>query len=396
MKIVCSSDMPLVREAFSTLGEPVVMDGRRIGPEDVRDAELLAIRSTTRISAALLDGSAVRFVGTATIGHDHIDAGYLEQRGIRWCHSPGCNANSVAEYITAALLHLGDVHHVPLAGRTLGVVGVGNVGSRVVRQALALGMKVLCNDPPRARENPRVSLLTDDGPKETDLAYVPLDRVLEASDVVTMHVPLTREGGDRTFHLADAAFFERLKPGAVFINSARGPVVDTPALLEALDADRVSHAVIDTWEGEPRYSAALLHRATLVTPHIAGYSFEGKVTGTHMVYREACRFLDRAPDWTPDALLPPPATPRVEVRAAGRPAVSVLNRVVRRVYDIRTDDRRLREGCVDDPETRGRCFDRLRVGYPVRREFRFTEVCAPEAAPELRRMIEGIGFRPAG
>jgi erythronate-4-phosphate dehydrogenase len=383
MKIVCSSSMPYVQDAFATLGESVVRDGRAISPADVKDAEALAIRSTTRVNRELLHGSAVRFVGTATIGTDHLDIGYLEQNGIAWCYSPGCNADSVAEYITAALLCLASRHELSLQGMTIGVVGVGNVGSRVVRKAEALGMRVLQNDPPRQRAEGS-GRRTVDGGRSPD--FVGLDRVLAEADIVTMHVPLTREGQDATHHLADAAFFERMKAGTIFINSARGAVVDTDALLAAMNRGTVMHTVVDTWEGEPDIRVDLLTRVDIGTPHIAGYSFDGKVKGTVMVYREACRFLGVPPAWSPDELLPPPLVPHARVESEGRSAEAALWTLVRSIYDIESDDTALRSGASGDLAAH---FDSLRKNYPVRREFRFTEVAA---TAELRRRIVDLGF----
>ena len=382
MKTVCSTSMPLVREAFETLGDVVIRDGRAIGPADVRDAELLAIRSTTRVDRGLLEGSAVRFVGTATIGTDHMDLPYLEQAGIRWCFAPGCNANSVSEYVTAALLCLAGRRGLCLEGKTLGVIGVGNVGRLVVEKAHTLGLRVLANDPPRAR-------------REGLAGFVELQTVLAESDIVTFHVPLTREGPDATAHMAGRALFERLKPGCIFLNAARGAVVDTDALLFALDRGIVAHAVIDTWEGEPRYRVALLDRVDLGTPHIAGHSFEGKVMGTVMVYREACAFLGRPAVWTPDDLLPAPQVPDVRVDAAGRGDEEVLRELVRQVYDIEGDDHRLR-ACREGPERCAAHFDALRRHYPERREFRFTRVHLRNASETLAHKVAGLGFKLSG
>lgn len=373
--------MPYVREAFSTLGEAMVLDGRSISAHDLRDAEILAIRSTTKVDRALLEGSSVRFVGTATIGTDHLDATYLERAGIRWCHAPGCNATSVAEYVTAALLCLANRHAFALAGKTLGVVGVGNIGSRVARKAAALGMRVLLNDPPRERAE-----FPDGGS-----IFVSLDQLLAESHLITLHVPLTREGPDPTYHLADDSFFARMRPGVLFINSARGATVRTDALLAAMDAKTVAHAVIDTWEREPTYRKDLLARVDLGSPHVAGYSFDGKVMGTVMVYREACRFLGVEPTWSPDPLLPPPAVPELEIDAAGRRDEQVLWEVVRRVYDIEAEDRRLREGLeAADHATH---FDQLRIHYPVRREFRFTRVKLINTSEKLVGTVARLGFR---
>jgi erythronate-4-phosphate dehydrogenase len=306
MKTVCCANMPFAEDAFSTLGEVVLLDGRAIAAADVRDADLLAIRSTTKVNASLLEGSPVRFVGTATIGIDHLDTAYLDSHGIRWCYSPGCNANSVAEYLVSALLCLARRHGFALEGRTLGVIGVGNVGRRVVEKAHALGLRVLQNDPPRQRNEP-----------DQAASFVDLATLLAESDIVTVHVPLTREGRDATWHMVDTAFLGRMRDGAIFVNAARGPVMDTAALLAAMESGRVGHAVIDTWEGEPGFHPALLARADIGTPHIAGYSFEGKVGGTVMVYEEACRFLDVAPAWTVERHMPPPPVPQLRIEGAG-------------------------------------------------------------------------------
>ncbi len=379
MKIICATNMPFAAEAFGTLGEVVILPPRAITAEAVRDADLLALRSTTRVNRALLQGSRVRFVGTATIGYDHLDVAYLEQAGIAWCAAPGCNANSVSEYLVAALLCLGRRHGLTLAGKTLGVVGVGNVGRRVVEKAAALGMRVLQNDPPRRDA-------------EKSDAFLTLEEVLSASDIVTLHVPMTKSGPYPTLRMAGRDFFGRLKPGAVFVNAARGGVIDSDALLAAMDRGVVAQAVLDTWEGEPGFRPEVLARADLGTPHIAGHSFEGKVTGTVMVYREACRFLGVAPAWTPDALLPPPLVPEVRIEDPGRPEEAVLDDVVRRVYDIEADDRRLRGIAGEELRRRAEAFERQRQEYPVRREFRFTRVVLPSRCPPLEQKLSGLGF----
>jgi erythronate-4-phosphate dehydrogenase len=270
MKIAVDRNMPLAQEAFATLGEVQVVDGRSLQSKDIRNTTILAIRSTTKVQAALLDGTDVRFVGTATIGTDHLDIPYLEKQNIKWVYSPGCNARSVAEYITAALLHLAITYNQPLKDQTLGIIGVGNVGSRVAAQAEALGMRVLLNDPPRAR--------TEDAQ-----AFCELSMLLHESDYITMHVPLANDGQDPTFHMVNETFLARMKPTAFFINAARGAIVQTPALIKALQHATIRAAVLDTWEGEPAISPELLERATIATPHIAGHSFEGKVNGTLMV-----------------------------------------------------------------------------------------------------------------
>ncbi len=378
MKIVACKNMPFAAEAFGTLGDVTLLDGRAITADDVRDADLLVTRSTTPITPDLLEGSSVRFYGTATIGTDHIDIPYLERRGIRWCSAAGCNANSVSEYLVAALLSVAQKHGITLAGKTIGVIGVGNVGTRVVEKAAALDMTVFPNDPPRKREE--------------GMPSTPLPDLLALSDIVTLHTPLTHTGQDATCHLADDAFFAQLKPGCILVNAARGPVVDTDALLRAMDRGIVAHAIIDTWEGEPDFRTDLMARAAIATPHIAGYSYEGKYMGTVMVYEEACRFLDEPPVWSPDALLPPPEVP--ELRASpDLPPEAALWELVRAVYDIEADDARMRALPPPGETAERRAhFDGLRKAYPIRREFRFTEVAADDTLPSLQDTIKGLGF----
>ena len=385
MKIICATNMPLVLEAFSTLGEATIHEGRAITAADVRDADILALRSTTKVNRALLEGSRVRFVGTATIGTDHLDIAYLESRGIRWCYAPGCNANSVSEYVTAALLTVGERHRMTLEGKTIGIIGVGNVGSRVARKARALGLRVLLNDPPRER--------AEAGRLDATDTFVPLDRILAESDIITVHVPLTKSGPDRTLHLADAAFFARAKPGLIFLNAARGPIVDTPALVDAMECGRVAQTVLDTWEGEPGYRTDLLARVDLGTPHIAGHSFEGRVMGTVMVYREACRHLGVPASWSHEPLMPPTLVPEVAVDARSRGDEAVLREVVRTLYDIEADDRRFRETAAGDDAARAKSFDRLRKEYPMRREFHYTTVKAAGCSDALAAKLAGLGFR---
>lgn len=391
MKTVCVRNMPFVQEAFETLGETTLLEGRSITADDVRDADLMAIRSTTKVDATLLEGSKVRFVGTATIGTDHLDIDYLERNNIRWCFSPGCNANSVSEYLVTALLCLANRHGFQLRGKTLGVIGVGNVGKRVVDKAKALGLNVLQNDPPRQRTEADTN------------TFVDLDTLLDNSDIVTTHVPITREGPDATYHMADAEFFNRMRLGSIFINAARGPVAETNALLDMIASRHLAHVVLDTWEGEPQFNPDLLKAVDIGTPHIAGHSFEGKVTGTVMVYQDACRMLGVAPTWTPDALLPPPDVPEVILDATGLSEEDALWNIVHQVYDIEGDDTRMRSplqsappraypaGSKDATDLSSH-FDSLRKNYPIRREFRFTTVNLHNATDALHETFTQLGF----
>ncbi|MBM4320152.1 MAG: DUF3410 domain-containing protein, partial [Deltaproteobacteria bacterium] len=330
----------------------------------------------------LLEGSRVRWAGTATAGTDHLDLAYLRQRGIGFASAPGGNAAAVCEYVGAALLRLAVEQGLSLAGATLGVVGVGRIGSRVARMAEALGMSLLLCDPPRARL---------EGPER----FVPLERLLAGSDFVTLHVPLTGSGSEATWRLAGERFFAALRPGAVLLNTSRGEVVDEAALRRALQQGRVAHAVLDVWEDEPRISPATAALAAIATPHIAGYSLDGKVAATRLVYEAACRALGLPA--VRDALppLPPAPVPELRLDPAGRPAAQVLDEAVRAVYDLRRDDRALRAALQLPPPESASAFGQLRRGYPTRWEFGHTRLALPGQAGELRAAAAGLGFAVA-
>jgi len=379
MLIVADENIPYAREAFSTLGEVRLAPGRAMDPASVRPAEMLLVRSVTPVGPALLEGSRVRFVGSATIGTDHVDVGYLKSRGIRFAAAPGSNANSVAEYVIAALLVIAERTGRELAGRSLGVVGAGNVGGRVAAKARALGMRVVLNDPPLQR-------------KTGNAEFRPLDEVT-GCDFITLHVPLERGGPDPTWHLADARFLGRMRPDAVLLNTSRGAVADNAALLRALESGGIAAAVLDVWEGEPRISTSLLRRVAIGTPHVAGYSLDGKVNGTVMLYREACEFLGVTPAWRPDQLLPPAPHARLTIQTEGRADEEVLREAVKSVYPIERDDAALRRVLALSIEQRGPYFDRLRKEYPVRREFQNTTVTLiGPPRPALVDKLRGIGF----
>lgn len=379
MRIVADENIPFVREAFEALGEVETMPGRSMTPEALKDVDLLLVRSVTKVNAGLLDGTAVRFVATATIGEDHIDKEYLAGRGIGFSSAPGCNADSVADYITSALLVLAERFSLSLPAMRLGIVGVGNVGSRVLERAKALGITCVLNDPPRARA-------------EGDPLFRPLSEVFDCG-LVTLHVPLTQQGEDATHHLADADFFAKMKPGALLINSARGPVVDGNALGEALASGRLKAAVLDVWEGEPTIDPALLDQVAIGTPHIAGYSFDGKVNGTRQIYEAACAFLGEDPTWDPEPLLPEPEVPQVRLDGSSANPLPELHKAVLSVYDLRRDDEALR-AIRDVPEAeRGAYFDRLRKEYPRRREFKNTRALVEPPSQDLEVRLQGLRFK---
>jgi len=378
MKIIADENIPFAREAFDTLGEVTLAAGRALSAEHVAGTDLLFVRSITQVNAALLDGSHVRFVGSATAGTDHVDAEYLDRRGIGFAAAPGCNANSVGEYMAAAWLALAVRTGVRLEGRTVGIVGAGHTGSAAERKARALGIVPVLNDPPLVRET-------------GDAKYRPLDEIFEC-DIVTCHTPLTYDGPDPTYHLAGAGFFGRIKGGSWFCNAGRGEVVDSAAVHEAIDGGRLGGVVLDVWEGEPAIDGELLKKVDVGTPHIAGYSYDGKVNGTTMVYEAACRFLGIEPQWNPEDAMPTPEMPEVHLDATGREDEAVLHELVARVYPIERDDETLRATADLAANERGRTFDRLRKEYPRRREFGHTRVRLDGASDSLRAKAHALGF----
>ncbi|TAN37896.1 MAG: 4-phosphoerythronate dehydrogenase [Verrucomicrobia bacterium] len=380
MKIICAASVLLGREAFGTLGEVLVVPDRQISRDTVRDVDALIVRSKTEVTRELLEGSRVSFVGTATAGFDHIATDYLAKADVAWYAAAGCNANSVAEYVTAALLHVARRHSFKLNGLTLGIIGNGQVGSRVAHKAQLLGMRVLLNDPPLAL-------------KTGDPIYHPLEEILPHCDVVTLHTPLERKGSFPTEHLVNCRFFEQLKPGAIFINAARGEVMDTASVLLALEKKVIRHAILDVWENEPVIARELLATADLGTPHIAGYSFEGRLNGTVQCYHELCRFAETAPRWTPPRDITHPALPLITADATGLNLEEALSHIIFAAYEITADDHALRSGTMLDGTAWGQYFDALRKNYPVRREFAAHTVRVRNAPPMLLDTLRGFDFQ---
>lgn len=374
-KIVADENIPGGREAFAHLGEITLLPGRTLNREALRDAELLLVRAVTKVDANLLHDTPVRFVATATIGTDHVDVNYLAQRGITFTSAAGSNANSVAEYVMAALLHLAVKFEWSLAKLTIGIVGVGHIGSRVARMAAALGMRVLLNDPPLARQT-------------RDPKFLPLEALMDA-DIITLHTPMTYAGEDATFHLFESARLTQMKRGSALINTGRGAVVDNAALKKVLQGRHLAAAVLDVWENEPTIDTELLRLVEIGTPHIAGYSLDGKLNGTKQIYHAACEFLGVTPQWQMESALPVLAGPRIRLEENFATNEKGLDTLIKRVYDITADDRRLRVILNLPPAERGRYFDELRKNYPVRREFRNYTV---SGGNETAAQIKALGF----
>ncbi len=379
MKIVADIDLPWFNSMFGDRARVLRLKGTSITAETVSDADAIIVRSVTRVDERLLAGSRVQFVGTATIGTDHVDTGWLAGRGIAFASAPGCNANAVSEYLAAALLELSARFAFALKGATLGVIGAGNVGSRVASKAAALGMNVLLNDPPLSRStgSPR---------------YLPIETLLSC-DIVTLHVPLTATGRDPTRHFFDHNRIGDMKRGAILINTSRGAVIDTPALCAALAGGHLRGAVVDVWEGEPSVDPELLSLATIATAHIAGYSADAKAAASLMMYDAFCAHFGWEGGRVPGDGLPPPEHPLIGAGPATGESESTLRRIVRTAYPVLRDDAALREVAALPPGDRAAHFVRLRNEYPLRREFPATSV-ARAASPSFPALeLAGLGFR---
>lgn len=376
MRIVADENIPLVDAFFGELGEIRRLPGRAIDAAALVDADLLLVRSVTRVDRSLLAGSPVRFVGTCTIGTDHLDLDYFNEAGIAWSSAPGCNARGVVDYVLGSLLVLAEDAGVDLASRTFGVVGAGQVGGRLLEVLRGLGWRVLVCDPPRQA--------AEGGD------YVDLETLIRECDAISLHTPLNGGGEYPTHHLLDKARLERLRPGAWLINASRGAVVDNPALRELLERRGDLRAVLDVWEGEPQADVALARLCRIATPHIAGYSLDGKLRGTAQIYQAWCRFSGQAESVGLDELLPTPWLEELTLDASCEPDWALAT-LCRAVYDPRRDDADFRRSLAGDEAQRRAAFDALRKHYPVRREIDGLRVRLQGDAPRLAEIVRALG-----
>jgi len=377
INLVAGENIPYIKDAFGNLGNLTFRPGRTMTSDDLQDTNILLIRSITRVDEALLKGTPVEFVGSASAGTDHIDEAYLQSRHIPFAAAGGSNANSVAEYVVASLLLLARRGGFPLKGKTIGIVGVGHIGKQVKKKVEALGMLPILNDPPLAETG--------------QIDHRSLQETLSC-DVVTLHTPFTTSGSYPTYHLLNADTFKHLKPSAIFINAARGEVVETQALLNTIKQNRIGPTVIDVWEDEPNINWDLFQAVTLGTPHIAGHSLDGKANGTSMIYTATCKHLGVDPTWDPLQSLPSPLEPEIRISPNQGSDEEIIGDAVEKMYDLEEDYQRMKELLAAQPEERPNLFDGLRKHYPVHREFHRTRLILPKSLERLRPILEGIGF----
>lgn len=339
MHIVIDKHIPYIEGAFENLAHVSYLSAEEMTPQSIQNADALIVRTRTKCNEKLLKGTRVKYIASATIGYDHIDIHYCANNGIRWSNAPGCNALSVAQYMASVFVRIQEKYGWNYSQKTIGIVGVGNVGTRVAQLAKAFGMRLLLNDPPRAK-------------RESLGGFCSLDEIAQQADIVTFHTWLDRETEDKTYHLADSDFFHKLKKRPILINTSRGEVFDTEALNDALDNEQVLDAVIDCWENEPNIDRHLLHRCLIATPHIAGYAADGKANATMQSVRAVSQFFGLGLDaWQPNALSVPPLDKERFER---------IEDFLTTTYDVSTDSELLKE----QPEK----FEHFRSHYPFRRE----------------------------
>ena len=374
MKIIIDDKIPYIRGAFEDVAEVIYLPGSKTTAEIVRDADAIVTRTRTICNEKLLAGSSVKFIATATIGYDHIDTDYCDAAGIKWTNAPGCNSKSVEQYIASTLMVLAETKKLQLKDLCIGIVGVGNVGSKVAKICEIFGMKVLLNDPPRERA---------EGPEK----FVSLETVKNEADIISLHVPLNTKGEDATFHMGDESFFSALKKKPVLINSCRGEVIKTDAVKKALKTKQLSSFVCDCWENEPDLDLELLEMTEIATPHIAGYSKDGKAKGTLMSVQAISDFFGLGlNNWQPSGV-ELPTNPIIEIDGEGMSEQEIFSKAILHTYDIRHDDKLLRLS----PEH----FEQQRGDYPTRREFPAFTIRTQRVEEKTLEKLKQIGFNTA-
>lgn len=371
IRIIADENIPFLRGALEPYAEIVYLPGREINADVLKNADALLIRTRTKCTETNLKGTKVSFIGTATIGFDHIDTQYCDKNNVKWTNAPGCNSSSVQQYIAAALLKMSSEFRFDLKDKTIGIIGVGKVGSKVEKFARALGMNVLLNDPPRAR-------------REGEANFHSLSTILHQADIVTTHVPLNVVGEDCTYHLLNDKNFKKMNNGAWFINSSRGEVVKSSALKLALMSGKIRGAVLDVWENEPDIDLELMGKAFIATPHIAGYSTDGKANGTAMVVNCLCgHFNLPLKNWYPDNV-PPPAFPEISLEGKDKSDEEIIREAVFHTYNISDDDTKLRFVPSD--------FEKQRGDYPLRREFPSYRINLDGGTENAKKILKDLGF----
>ena len=374
IKIIADNNIPFLKGVFEPYADIEYYPGKEITNKKIIDAHALITRTRTKCNEALLRNSRVKLITTATIGYDHIDVDYCRKNGIKWLNAPGCNSTSVMQYISSALLYLAKKENFNLKDKTIGIIGVGNVGSKVSKIAEIFGMNILLNDPPRERV-------------EKNNKFVHISEIMNQADIITFHVPLNRDGIDKTFHLADNNFFSQLKRKPIIINSSRGEVIDNSAIKNAIRNNIISSAVLDVWENEPDIDFELLRMADIGTPHIAGYSADGKANGTSVCVNAVNNYFKLGIDteWYPQNIPNADHGTEVKIDCNNKSEQQIFDQVFLSIYDIKKDDAKLRTSPVT--------FEKQRGDYPIRREYGNYKIIHDNCNSTIIGKLKMLGFK---
>jgi len=370
MKIVVDNKIPFIQNVFEPFADVVYKSGDEILHSDVCDADALIVRTRTICNAELLSKTKVKFIASATIGFDHIDTDFCDKNNIAWTNAAGCNSLSVAQYVLAAILQIAQKNNINLSEKTIGIVGVGNVGTKVAEICRLLKMNVLLCDAPRKKN-------------EKNISFIDIEELVERSDIVTLHVPLNLCGDYKTHHLFDEKMFDKLK-AKILINTSRGEIVETNALKSAIENKKLDFTIIDVWENEPKIDKKLLSLVDIATPHIAGYSLDGKATGTTMVVRAVSEFFGLGlRNWTIESL--PKPEEKITIDCENKSTLNTLQDIVKSTYDIMFDDYLLKQKPDD--------FEKFRSAYRVRREFAAHKIFAKNMDDEQKKILNLLNFK---
>ncbi len=375
MNILVDENIAFATEAFSTLGTVYKMPGRKITNQHLSNIDFLIVRSVTQINRNLLGSARTSFVGTTTIGTDHFDIDFLKERRIKFVSSPGCNSQAVAEYLFSAIINIAVKKKISLENKSIGIIGYGNIGKKVAKLCKIIGLKVLVND----------ALLEK---TKSNISFSSLDEVLK-TDIITLHVPYTSEGEYKTHYLIDKKEIEELKENAILINTSRGSVVNNDALYYALNRENI-YTIFDVWENEPELSKKLLEKIDIATQHIAGYSLEGKVNGTKIIYDKLCNFLDKEISWEPKL---PKVSNNVFRYSSNDDLLTNLNNFTKVISHLDVDTIELKKASELILKELSNYFDKLRKNYKLRREFNNYTIQMDIENKEIEETLRQIGFK---
>lgn len=378
MKIVADENIIFLDRFFGDIGDIKALPGREITADDLVDADVLLVRSVTAVNEALLANSSVRFVGSCTIGMDHIDLDYLKSRNIAVANAPGSNANSVVEYVLSCLSILTETHNFDWRAQKVGIVGYGNVGSLLAKRLAKIGVACCAYDP-----------FVEVTPESNDV-LCSFEEVM-ACDVISLHVPLTTDGPHPTHYMLNTDTLAQLSDQQILINTSRGAVIDNQALKAKLIDQARFTAILDVWENEPLIDQQLARLVFLGSPHIAGYSFDGKVAGTEMIYNSMCQVMGLPARHKAGQFLEEPPLAKMAFTSTADADWSI-HTAIRACFDVRHDHSQLRSVVEQDDSARAAAFDSFRKNYRCRREFSGVKVQLKQSEPELHRMFRGLGF----